>query len=219
MLVHGSAPFNLDGRVPLAGLNSPYAQTSFYRDLSDGLRLEGWSVLRYSKPGVDEGGVDLAEYATTDVAVLGRQLQDLWSLLPAGRPRIVFAWSEGTLHVRVLPLREIDALVLLGGIATNIGDVIQAQGGPSPESLRMELAGTHRREMLGTDRPVGRLLDELSLVEAKTKAGEKADINFEQFHEFVRSKTEQLKKQMGCRKVEYEVSVEGGQVRLKAKGV
>jgi len=58
-----------------------------------------------------------------------------------------------------------------------------------------------------------------TMMEAKGKAGEKADLNFEQFHQFVRNKTEQLKKQMGCKAVEYEVSVEGGQVKLKAKGV
>jgi len=58
-----------------------------------------------------------------------------------------------------------------------------------------------------------------SMMEAKEKAGEKPDVNFEQFHQFVRNKTEQLKKQMGCKAVEYEVSVEGGQVKLKAKGV
>ena len=58
-----------------------------------------------------------------------------------------------------------------------------------------------------------------TMMEAKGKAGEKADVNFEQFHQFVRNKTEQLKKQMGCKAVEYEVSVEGGQVKLKAKGV
>ena len=58
-----------------------------------------------------------------------------------------------------------------------------------------------------------------TMLEAKSQAGDKAEVNFEQFHAFVRSKTEQLKKQMGCQKVEYEVSVEGGHVKLKAKGV
>jgi len=58
-----------------------------------------------------------------------------------------------------------------------------------------------------------------TMMEAKEKAGEKPDVNFEQFHQFVRNKTDQLKKQMGCKAVEYEISVEGGQVKLKAKGV
>lgn len=57
-----------------------------------------------------------------------------------------------------------------------------------------------------------------TMVEAKRNVGEKADINFEQFHKFVRQKTEQLKKQLGCQQVEYSVTVEGGEVKLKAKG-
>ena len=56
-----------------------------------------------------------------------------------------------------------------------------------------------------------------TLVEAKQQAGEKADVNFEQFHKFVRQKTEELKQKMGCQAVEYVVAVEKGQVKLKAK--
>lgn len=58
-----------------------------------------------------------------------------------------------------------------------------------------------------------------TMVEAKQAAGESADINFEQFNRFVRQKTDQLRKQMHCESVQYEVSVEGGHVKLKAKGV
>lgn len=164
LLVHGSAPFNLDGRTPVND-DSPYARTSFYLDLSKGLRAAGWSTLRYNKPGVHEDRVDGAEYATSDFGVLGKQLKALWGILPAERPRVVFAWSEGSLHVRALPMNEVDGVVLLGGIATAIGDVIRAQGGPSPDRLREELAGKDRHEMLGIDRPVGRLLDELAFGE------------------------------------------------------
>lgn len=57
-----------------------------------------------------------------------------------------------------------------------------------------------------------------TLVEARQKVGQKAEINFEQFHRFVRQKTEQLKRQLGCQQVEYTVVVESGQVKLKAKG-
>jgi pimeloyl-ACP methyl ester carboxylesterase len=144
------------------GLDSPYAKTTYYRDLSNGLRAAGWSTLRYNKVGVHDNEIDNGEYAATDFAVLAGQLQNLWRLLPAERPRIVFAWSEGTLHVRALPIGEIDAVVLLGGVATNIGDIIQAQGGPPSDELRRDLAGKDRREMLGIDRPVGRLVDELA---------------------------------------------------------
>ncbi|MBI2931257.1 MAG: alpha/beta hydrolase [Planctomycetes bacterium] len=165
LLVHGSAPFDLDGRIPIPGLDSPYARTRFTRDLGQALRAAGWSVLRYSKPGVQADRIDAEAYATTDLELLGRQLRNLWRFLPADRPRVVFAWSEGTLHVRALPMDEIDAVILLGGISSTIADVIQAQGGPSPEALRKELVGKSRRDMLGVDRPVGRLLDELDLEE------------------------------------------------------
>jgi hypothetical protein len=165
LLVHGSAPFNMDGRIPLPGLRSPYARDRFYLDLSTQLRRAGWSVLRYNKVGVHLHSVDKEAYAGTDVAVLGRQLKNLWRFMPDDRPRVVFAWSEGSLHVRALPVGEVGALILLGGISTTIGTVIRAQGGPPPDRLRAELEGKPRTEMIGTDRPVGRLLDELSLDE------------------------------------------------------
>lgn len=163
LLIHGSAPFNLDGRIPLERAKSPYARTHFYRDLSARLRQKGWSVLRYSKPGVQLGSVDQEAYARTDLTLLSRQLRNIWRFLPRDRPRVVFAWSEGALHVRALPVARLDGVVLLGGIATNIAAVIQAQGGPPPEALRKQLATSKRTDMLGLDRPVGRLLDELAL--------------------------------------------------------
>ncbi len=58
-----------------------------------------------------------------------------------------------------------------------------------------------------------------ALVKAKQQVGEKTDsLPLESFKRFVKQKTEQLKKDMGCRSVEYVVEVENGQVRLKAKG-
>jgi hypothetical protein len=57
------------------------------------------------------------------------------------------------------------------------------------------------------------------LVEAKTQAGEKTDaLTLESFQQFVRQKTAQLKQQKkGAGEVEYSVSVEDGQVKLKAR--
>jgi hypothetical protein len=58
-----------------------------------------------------------------------------------------------------------------------------------------------------------------ALVEAKQKAGEKTDgLTLESFQQFVRNKTAQLKQQKkGTDQVEYSVSMEGGQVKLKAR--
>jgi hypothetical protein len=102
-------------------------------------------------------------YSTTDLAVIEAQIRRLWRRLPTDLPRVVFAWSEGSLHLRTLPLDEVDAVILLGAISTNIADAFVAQGGPRREELARTLAGRDRREMLGADRPAGRLVDELAL--------------------------------------------------------
>lgn len=57
-----------------------------------------------------------------------------------------------------------------------------------------------------------------ALVEAKQKAGEKTDsLTLDNFQNFVRNKTQQLKQQAGAEQVEYSVTVEDGQVKLKAR--
>lgn len=147
LMIHGSGPFDLDGRCA----EGRYSKEPFFRDLAAAFREEGWGTLRYSKP---------ADYPGTDLANIRLQLRNLWRFLPEDRPRLVFAWSEGSLHVRDLP---VDGAILVGGIGTNIGDVIRAQGGPDRDALKREFGGRDRREMIGIDRPVGRLLDELDL--------------------------------------------------------
>lgn len=57
-----------------------------------------------------------------------------------------------------------------------------------------------------------------ALVQAKQQAGEKTDqLTMENFQEFVRLKTQQLKQQKSAAQVEYSVSIENGQVKLKAR--
>ena len=56
-----------------------------------------------------------------------------------------------------------------------------------------------------------------ALTSAKKKAGENVSGNLDSFTSFVEKKTNQLKKQYGCAKVEYTVEMQNGQVKLKAK--
>jgi hypothetical protein len=58
-----------------------------------------------------------------------------------------------------------------------------------------------------------------AMVRARTRAGDAAAANasFESFKNFVKKKTEQIRKEFGCRAVEYSIEVENNQVRLKAK--
>lgn len=162
LLIHGSAPFNVDGVIPGASRDLRYVSEPFFRDLSIRLRAKGWAVARYSKPGVSDTRINFNDYRRTSYRCLCQQLQQIWTNLPNGK-RIVFAWSEGTLHGRALPLSQMSGVILLGGIATNIGDVIAAQGGPDSSQMKQMLMSRDPLDMLGMDRPVGRLLEELEL--------------------------------------------------------
>lgn len=56
------------------------------------------------------------------------------------------------------------------------------------------------------------------LISAKQEAGEKVDkLSRENFQEFVRKKTQDLRKQKECKEVEYVVEVASGKVKLKAR--
>lgn len=56
-----------------------------------------------------------------------------------------------------------------------------------------------------------------ALTEARNKTGEKSAANLDSFKKFVKQKTTQLRKEYGCKAVEYTVEMQGGQAKLKAK--
>jgi len=56
-----------------------------------------------------------------------------------------------------------------------------------------------------------------AFMEAKTRVGTPPSGSFESFCEFVRTKTDQIRRQHQCAAVEYTVEARDGQVRLKAK--
>jgi len=57
----------------------------------------------------------------------------------------------------------------------------------------------------------------MALSEAKKKTGENVSGSLDSFTSFVQKKTDQLRKQHGCSKVEYSVEVIDGKVKLTAK--
>jgi len=58
----------------------------------------------------------------------------------------------------------------------------------------------------------------LSLQHPGTQAvGDTSGGTLDSFKKFVRQKTNQIRKEYGCKAVEYSVEMQGGQVRLKAK--
>jgi len=56
-----------------------------------------------------------------------------------------------------------------------------------------------------------------ALTEARKKAGENSPANLDSFKKFVQQKTAQLRKDYGCKAVEYSVELQNGQAKLKAK--
>ena len=56
-----------------------------------------------------------------------------------------------------------------------------------------------------------------ALTEARRKTGENSAANLESFKKFVQQKTAQLRKEYGCKAVEYTVEMKDGQAKLKAK--
>jgi hypothetical protein len=62
---------------------------------------------------------------------------------------------------------------------------------------------------------VGRLLQ--AMQEARRQAGESArGLDPAAFHQFIKDKTKQVKETLGCNKVQFSISVEGGKVKFKA---
>ena len=56
-----------------------------------------------------------------------------------------------------------------------------------------------------------------AMLDAKRKVGEQTEsLNPETFQKFLRAKTKQIKDTLGCEKVQFSVSVEGGKVKFKA---
>ena len=47
LLIHGSAPFNRDGQLPIKG-KGIYSKIAFFKKIADELEKKGWRVVRYS---------------------------------------------------------------------------------------------------------------------------------------------------------------------------
>lgn len=167
LLIHGQAPTNIDGRIPVED-KSKYTKIYMFRALTDRLNELGWDVVRYGKYGVHGDHIDYDKYKKTDLAFTVSQIKDVWNKTPKDKPVIVFAVSEGTLHAHFLPLEKADAVILLGAISKNISDIfLDAAKTPKEKRQTKErLAGAFnmkRDEMLGRSAPAGRYVDEINM--------------------------------------------------------
>ena len=108
--------------------------------------------------------------------------------------------------------RPQDALLSVQGVRS-VEDVAPAQKarGAAAEShgFTLECSPASPKE------DVERLYN--ALIAAKKKSGEAVNGDLSSFSAFVNKKTDQIRKQYSCEKVEYTVELQNGQVKLKAK--
>ena len=83
---------------------------------------------------------------------------------------------------------------------------------PTRESLSFVCVDAH------TEIPTIKSLYD-SFIAAKRECGEPTgDLSFSRFHSSIASKADNLKERLGCRQVEFSLSIENGHVSFKAKG-
>jgi pimeloyl-ACP methyl ester carboxylesterase len=180
LLIHGTAPQNIKGQLAYPKLFNQLSKTdpshyiikTTYSDLVANLNKLGWDTVRYTRVGVYDDRTNFDEYAETDLNNLMVQLKSIWKMIPKERPRIVFAWSGGSVHALQMPLAEADALVILGGISTKRVDVAlsRVKDKSKLEKLKTEINEllaledkASREDMHGFDMPLGRFFDENNL--------------------------------------------------------
>lgn len=107
--------------------------------------------------------------------------------------------------------RPQDALLAIQGVREFEGEAPEVIGISKPEPFRIVCSDVDTEA-----NKVKALYDAMATARKEHNAKGPAG-TFESFQQFVKRKTEQLRKEYGTSKVEYAVEVEDGQVRLKAK--
>ncbi len=131
LLIHGTAPQNIDGQCPRLrrkidrgeAYTHHFKAIPKYQQLARALNRQGWCTVRYTRPGVFLDEIDFQQYQKTDLNCIMDQLKAIWGDLPADKPRIIYAWSGGSVHALQLPLAQADALIMLGAIGTRRTDI------------------------------------------------------------------------------------------------
>lgn len=180
LLIHGTAPQNIDGKLPdqkvqtilKAKDSTHYLLQPTYKELAAALNSFGWDTIRYTRHGVFQDHINFDEYKKVDLKNILDQLKAIWHEIPSDKPKIAFAWSGGSIHVSQLPLSDAAAVIILGGVATKSVDVVKMRAKNDAELRKFEKElneilskeGTVKRdEMWGIEMPYGRFFDEYHL--------------------------------------------------------
>jgi len=170
LLIHGSAPLNIDARIPVENDKSIFSRLTLYKDLAEALNKLGWDVARYGKYGVFKDRIDYEILKEVDFKLSLEQLQHVWQRIPRDRPFIVFAASGGTVLAPHLSLDEADALIMLGAVSKTIKDVFidrfDEEEGKEEERKRIISAYKMKRdEMFNKEWSAGKAVDIFNLAD------------------------------------------------------
>ncbi len=168
LLIHGSAPLNIDGRIPVENDKSIFTKTTLYKDLAGALNKRGWDVARYGKSGVFKNHIDYEILRKVNLKLALEQLRHVWKRVPKDKPFVVFAASDGTIMAPHLDLQEADAVVMLGSVSKNIKDVFvdRYDDEEGKKKERERIAGAYklkRDEMFNKEWSAGKAVDIFNL--------------------------------------------------------
>ncbi len=119
LLIHGTAPIYFDGKIPGCSTNYKLGCMPTYEMLANELTKRSFCTLRYLRDGVYQNEVNWDEYIDVDHYQIVTQLQTITREMPSDKPKILFAFSGGSIHVTKLDLSEAAGVVIVGGLSTN----------------------------------------------------------------------------------------------------
>ncbi|MEF1185578.1 hypothetical protein, partial [Vibrio sinaloensis] len=119
LLIHGTAPIYYDGTIPGCSADYQLGTRPIYDMLTYELNQRSFSTVRYLREGVYKNQVNWEEYIKVDHYQIVSQIEKIVKEMPKNKPKILFAFSGGSIHLSQLDLSKIDGVVIVGGLCTN----------------------------------------------------------------------------------------------------
>ena len=119
LLIHGTAPIYYDGTIPGCSADYQLGTRPIYDMLTYELNQRSFSTVRYLREGVYKKQVNWEEYIKVDHYQIVSQIEKIVKEMPKNKPKILFAFSGGSIHLSQLDLSKIDGVVIVGGLCTN----------------------------------------------------------------------------------------------------
>jgi hypothetical protein len=166
-----------------------------------------WKVLTLLRKFSDGGRMSFSQrFRYNEIAQRYAVYSDLWRKKARIREEGYRRPQDALLSVQGVRIEEHEAAHKTYGVRNGSGD---ATGDKSPFVV-------HCAEPQAESEQVEKLFQALS--EAKKKTGEQVSGSLDSFKSFVEKKTQEIRKQHGCPRVEYSVEVKDGKVKLRARG-